>query len=302
MRAIPMEFLLICIALFTLCHRSLAAETDQYTFREIPLNDAAPELNRHIEELIQKALENHQYYLNPYHLQKHVRWRIEGVFSFRRLTYWAASHPQIQAQETWDDGIFRHIPFFHSVTRITHRVAPTIHVGNTRMGTDKLSHLFSVGWEYFKNYRTHGETEMIRLGNQREGGILGKNTTGVYSHADVVANFEGYRFYRSLTEDNIIPGKRALIDWHRKHPKLQRPFEIQDFVNPYFDESINTSTYQSRMGDHISETLRKYCPLYHKTPQLWDLDPDIDQQLQKRYEILHLGNNTQYRLSNVCRQ
>ncbi len=57
--------------------------------------------------------------------------------------------------------------------------------------------------------------------------------TGSYSNADLVANYEGYRFYRSLFDDDVISGKTAILRWENNRWVIQREFDWADHVNEY---------------------------------------------------------------------
>ena len=68
------------------------------------------------------------------------------------------------------------------------------------------------------------EQEAAERSAYTERAIFGQMTTGSYSNADLVANYEGHRFYRSLFEDNIVPGKPAILRWENDAWVIQRPY------------------------------------------------------------------------------
>ncbi|MFC6672641.1 hypothetical protein [Marinobacterium aestuariivivens] len=64
------------------------------------------------------------------------------------------------------------------------------------MGLDKLGHFFAQGWQYFELTALGGGTleQALALGREQEQGRYGYLTTGIFSYADLAANFNGWRF------------------------------------------------------------------------------------------------------------
>ena len=117
---------------------------------------------------------------------------------------------------------------------------PTIRVNGVYIGTDKIGHFFSQGRKFYRRYRRMGdETQAARWSIVTETGLFGRLTTGVLSNADLVANYEGYRFYRSLFEAGVVHGKVAIFRWLDDRPVRQRAFTWADHINPFWDEALN---------------------------------------------------------------
>ncbi len=53
----------------------------------------------------------------------------------------------------------------------------------------------------------------------------------MFSNADLVANYEGWRFYQSLFEDNVVEGKAAILMLDGDIYVQQRPFSFADHIN-----------------------------------------------------------------------
>jgi hypothetical protein len=84
--------------------------------------------------------------------------------------------------------------------------SPTLQVNGVRIGSDKLSHFFSQGWWYYQWWQKHaGEAaqdelrrRMIRYGIRVEWALLGMMPAGIFSPADLEANYQGYLFYQNM--------------------------------------------------------------------------------------------------------
>jgi hypothetical protein len=131
-----------------------------------------------------------------------------------------------------------------------------------------------------------------------ERALFGQMSTGSYSNADLVANYEGYRFYRSLFEDNIIDGKPAILSWENDHWIMQRPFEWADHINDYWDEALNINHFDKVLYPHMKERLLTFCEDYLKAPELFEInDEDV---LMQRYQDIQLRDTSELRLNALC--
>ena len=128
----------------------------------------------------------------------------------------------------------------------------------------------------------------------------GKLTTGSYSNADLVANFEGYLFYRSLFEDDVIPGKPAILHWTGEEWEIQRSFDWADHINEYWDEALNINHYDSWLYSHMKNRFLTFCEDYALAPTMYDIKSE--QPLVERYQDLQLRNTSELRLSTLCSQ
>ena len=129
-------------------------------------------------------------------------------------------------------------------------------------------------------------------------GTTSQMTTGVYSNADLVANYEGYLFYRSLFEDDIIPGKPAILAWEDGGWTIQRPFTWADHVNEYWDEALNVNHFDALLYPHMKERLEQFCPDYFLEPHRYEIrDEEI---LRDRYAHIQLRDTSELRLDQLC--
>jgi len=277
------------------------AETDQYTGREVVLKDSRDIINQRVNEIIQRNVRKWRGPRNDFEFSKHVRTSLEGFLGLRRFNFWLRANPEVEFFSNCDKSIYRNIPFYKSLIPVARIVSGTVVVNGNRIGLDKFSHMFTVGWSAYKRYVTKGEREANEYGVRTERGYLGLGVSGVFSNADLVANYEGRQFYRSLSEDGVVPGKPALISWNGDRPSVQRAFDIADHVTPYFDEALNTSQYLKSIKAKVLKNLRKFCAKYQENPEYWEISPELDSELAARYSDLGLVRNFSYRLSAICR-
>ena len=122
--------------------------------------------------------------------------------------------------------------------------------------------------------------------------------TGSFSNADLVANYEGHLFYRSLFADDVIPGKPAIL---RREPDgwvVQRDFDWSDHVNAYWDEALNLNAYDVLLRKRMSKRLVRLCPQYWENPALYEIPNESD--LLERYAHLGMRDTRATRLDRLC--
>lgn len=168
-----------------------------------------------------------------------------------------------------------------------------IQVNGHLIGLDKLGHFFAEGWSYFEQVYLNGEgiREAMEWGIEKERGKYGYTTTGIFSYADLVANFNGMRFWnRILLKDhdplkNYFEGlfDRAYVeceynivetivhlyrqDWNFeefkivKAWKINHHFDFRYYLDGAWDEGINCNSYASiPLEEKISRRIQEVVP------------------------------------------
>ena len=155
-------------------------------------------------------------------------------------------------------------------------LSPTVNVHDAYMGLDKLGHFFQQGHEYFREYRAEegrGGDESaalaraVRLGVSQERGIYGEAMVGVYSNADLAANYAGLKFYLNLTRP-VRVGDAELPPLLSRGPRGEWVFNprrgdagasglLRPFVGEHFNEALNPSRYKGRLHDAVRRNLRR---------------------------------------------
>jgi hypothetical protein len=140
--------------------------------------------------------------------------------------------------------------------------SPTLQVNEIRFGSDKLAHFFSEGWWYYKHWKKNRDKlsaeelqrSMFEFGVKLEKSIQGTATSGVFSPADLEANYQGFRFYHRLchTDDPLLYRKDGR--WH-----FSDSFDFRDYIYPEWDETWNPNVYSPRRWRGVRSTMAGYC-------------------------------------------
>lgn len=251
-----------------------ATETDQYFAIDKPLRDSLGVLNRKVNRDILGALDlvnrgdwEHASCEDVSH-RVYQRFRIAGL---HKIELWAENTPRIDRSPHHEEyaGFLRESSIYRNSRfwdwGLTFGVRPTFNVDGIHLGADKLSHFFQTGWKYHRRFRALLEAgvpeqealeRVVRYGVKTEYGALGLGATGVFSFADLEANYQGFRFYQSLCEGEHPRLVKAADGW-----RLQRPFDWREYVSPRLDESCDNSAFTPKRWSEVRANLqRDYCP------------------------------------------
>lgn len=176
--------------------------------------------------------------------------------------------------------VFSHSPLF------VIGLAPTLNMYGYYFGTDKLGHFFMMGHTYYKIYNyllAHGKSTesahagIVLYGQILEQTYLGTLINGVYSNADLSANYAGWKFYMNLVHPVkigrhtlppifVLSGNKWEFSKHVKPDNLLRPY-LSDNLN----EAWNPCRYTFSRGQ-IRKQIKKRCDgwIHRKglTPQI----------------------------------
>lgn len=155
-------------------------------------------------------------------------------------------------------------------------LSPTINVHGCYIGLDKLGHVFQQGYEYFQEYRQEeqdggdagsAEARAVRLGVGQEEGLFGELLVGVYSNADLAANYAGLKFYLNLTRPvrvgQVILPPLLVRDrdgnWGL-NPRRHGADPIRLLVSDHFNEALNPCRYAPGLRTVVRENLQPRMP------------------------------------------
>jgi hypothetical protein len=219
-----------------------------------------------------------------------------------KLERWAMKSPDVERVRTpRRQSIYSGHPIWATRVAALFGVGPTIKVNQQLIGSDKIGHFLSQGRKYYRRYlRYQDETRAGEWSAFTERAIFGQMSTGSYSNADLVANYEGYVFYRSLFEDDVIPGKPAILAWKEDYWEIQRPFDWADHVNEYWDEALNINHFDGLLYTHMKQRFMQYCDDYAVSPASYDIESE--ERLLERYSHIQLRETSELRLSALCAQ
>jgi hypothetical protein len=144
---------------------------------------------------------------------------------------------------------------------------------DSQFGTDKIAHFFAEGFDYFKKYKaalreglkeTEASAKAIEWGRKTEKGFYGTWISGVFSNADLAANFGGMKFYQGLTKEIAIGDKKRppvlLLQngvWIFNEKFNSQEMLLKPFISDHFNEALNPSIFTELFGlrSHVREVL-----------------------------------------------
>ena len=159
----------------------------------------------------------------------------------------------------------RTIDFDHSIYRdFTVEETPTlaglkkmgavVRLKDNLVGAEKFGHFFSEGWSYYIRAYAHEKDlkKALVFGLMSESIYFGALTTGVFSFSDLIANFNGMRFWNRILaeeEDPLDPEETLspYICCENNRWTVKIPFSWEDYVDPAWDERYNRSLFRNEV-------------------------------------------------------
>ncbi len=163
-------------------------------------------------------------------------------------------------------------------------LSPTVRLHDQYLGTDKLGHFFQQGHEYYERFaeaRREGKSDIeatklaVAGGVKQEHGFYGEAIIGVYSNADLAANYAGLLFYRNLFEPVTINGKTLepmitrdgdmLVLADRVNMDILTPF-----ITDHWNEAMNPCYYDGYWRPFVKERIAgkidAWMAFHHSSP------------------------------------
>ena len=257
-----LSFCLLGLSVCLAVNVAQGAEVDNFTAKKMNLPDRARELN----DLANRYLDNVIVAVN----NANAGCDEEVLFTGLRQVY--ANHSQgLLVKDILDqkhfpvvfldrkDSIYKGWKAYDGYILASSRarvsklaLSPLIKIGDQDMGVDKLEHMFGMGHKYYREYydKNISIDKVLSNGVLWEKTLLGGNmiATGVYSYADLSANFNGMRFWNNMLmkNDDILGaqynrGPYVQCDGNRWVVNKNKPIDFRDYVDESFDESVNCS-------------------------------------------------------------
>lgn len=277
-----------------------AYETDQYSNRLTPIADAAPVLDRQVNRALAEVAAAWRGPEDRWRFARKVYWRLGGIYWVDKVEKFAVESPEIERLPQFrHQSIFAAAPVYATRVNWFFGVGATIRLAGSLVGTDKLGHFFSQGLKYYGSHLIGwDERHVYGRGRFNERWLFGQLTTSVYSNADLVANYEGYRFYRSLYESGIVPGKGPIVEFRDDRATIDRPFAWADHVNDYWDEAAFPSHLSPDLERYLLGALPRLCPEFARDPAAFL--PKREAELAERYRDVGLKPAPELRMDRVC--
>jgi hypothetical protein len=260
--------LLLVLAIFS---SPLAAlEVDPYLAWMHEIEDSTGAINRFINQTARETVEEVNSKPDRYDSCEAVTVRIfrrnhTSIATSKRLLRHIHSNPDIDKFsrthfEEVSGSMYRYVPQLYVSS-----LSDTINVNGIYIGDDKIAHFFGFGRRYYKRYLNalregkdaeSASLEAIRYGVRNENGLMGKLIDGIFSHADLEANFQGMQMARSFCEGknpNLVGGPG---EWTWDHDT-----DFAEFVIPTIDEGFNNSHYIKIYWPGVQRRLKRYCSI-----------------------------------------
>ena len=278
--------ILLFLLYFSLTQESFAAEVDSITPRKLhlanSLNITNTIFNQRIQEGIQKAnakqgdIENigKNEFCDEEILYTELRkaifqsftasWGFKGYDLDKQLRVLLAGKSY---SLSLNDSIYRDISYLEGFSLNIKELSDLVNINGHLIGLDKMGHFFAEGWKYYDltHYKQHNLDQALRWGKEQEAGKFGYTTTGIFSFADLVANFNGWRFWNKvlLKENDPLYGvirnffnkayircEIQIID-SIKNKKIVKAweyntrFDLSEYIDGAWNESNNCNSYKN---------------------------------------------------------
>ena len=311
---------------------SLAFETDQFNLPPVPLADIGDEVSEHVEEALRFAVAKvnadiakslgclekkskdcgtpgeeraklGRLRLNDAVAEVFFRLMGDGNLFTTKLGHWMKSHKFRSQPSSYKTKYSESIYILNPANYLT--ISPTVRLYGTEFGTDKLDHFFQQGYKYYtiqKEAMVAGLTsdeaakKAVKWGQKTERTYFGLLVSGVYSNADLSANYAGMKFYQGLTvpirigerekaAPVVLAGGTWKVDEQNLHENLLKPF-IADHMN----EALNPSSYRPTLVGSVRRAVKKYACSEWKSAY-----PDLTAaSITDRSKSLELWNGEDY--------
>ena len=244
-----------------------------------------------------------------------------GFVPFTKSSSWLESH-RFNAQParyktSYAKSIFVIVPTNYLT------ISPTVKIFDAQFGTDKIAHFFQQGYTYYRIYKRatakgyapyEAVQKAIRWGQLSERTYYGTLVSGVYSNADLCANYVGMKFYQNLTQpiktgDATKPAVLLLKNgfWTFDESVDLRKTLIKPFLSDHLNEALNPSIFTKVFGlySYVRRAVRK-----RSCKQWFDQYPNLSQaDLSQTSQSLKLWYGEDYgfkdskhfiTISNTC--
>lgn len=270
-----------------------AFETDQYNLPPTPLADIGEEVSEYTAENIREAIweinrdieeakrsrnagkkkERLGYLRSEDAVSREVFKRLgSGFIAFSKIGNWMDSHKFRAQPARFKTGYRESIYVILPTNYFT--ISPTAKLYGTSMGTDKISHFFQQGYTYYRIFRDalakgspsrkEAVEKALKWGRMTEHTYYGTLVGGVFSNADLAANFAGMKFYEGLTNPITIGGyeRPAVVVLKDGYWTLNNLMKIEgDLLKPFFsdhlNEALNPSVYAPGLRSFVRGVVRK---------------------------------------------
>ena len=321
-------FIFQLLILSVLASRCFASEIDSVTPRRVALEDSRSQINAIFEQRIKEGVEkaNQQRisiqvvgdlelpvvgdYCDEDDLYRELR---KAIFDSRSAS-WGLKGYDLDKQLrdllrrqsyslSLNDSIYRDIDYLEGFSLNLKELSDVVRIEGNLIGLDKLGHYFAEGFHYFVMTTLADKPvyDALAWGKEKESGLFGYTTTGIFSFADLVANFNGMRFWNKVLHKrddplkgfigNLFDGPYVTCDiqildsitaWKVvKAWEVNTTFDIADYVDGSWDEGNNCNSYADPIiEDKVQTRIHNVDPDF-----VCPLDPEACSNAREKYGV-----------------
>ncbi len=282
----------LCVILLISPSAVAAFETDQFNLPEKPLADIGAEVSEYVRTNVEKAiakinleikarqncLENKAarncesaaknrerliYLRSESALTREVFKRLGSGFPpFTASGSWMESHQFAAQPARYKSGFKESIYAAFPSNYLT--ISETVNLYGAQFGTDKIAHIYQQGYTYLRICERatakglSNESAVKRAndwGRKSERTFYGNLVSGVYSNADLAANYAGLKFYRNLAREIAIGEtlRPPLVILENGAWKFNENVDLAEsllkpFISEHLNEALNSSIYTKAFG------------------------------------------------------
>jgi hypothetical protein len=241
-----------------------AAEIDSITGRTLELEDASRKLDERLEAWLEEGIERANDAgdrCDEEALYRGIRQAIARPFVGHSVAEALNADDSLARRRVlMAESIYRDLGLLDAISVHVKDLSAVVRVGDSLIGVDKLGHFLVEGWAYYDRAHREGRglDDAMDWGEFTERTYFGRYTTGVFSYADLVADFEGMRFWSHLlgrADDPLPEGwlarrpyvtcGRGLAFWNPPRWRQRRSVRIERYIGPAWDEATNCSSYRN---------------------------------------------------------
>ncbi|HMU33809.1 MAG TPA: hypothetical protein PKC89_08090 [Pyrinomonadaceae bacterium] len=195
----------------------------------------------------------------------------DGTFPLTKIGWWINTHEfhdqPARYKTSYENSIFVLLPTNYLT------ISPTIRMYGVEFGVDKIEHFFQQGYTYYKISEKAAESgispanadkKAIKWGKTSERTFYGSLVSGVFSNADLYANYAGMRFYQGLTKplkigDRTRPPVLTFQGgaWVFTDIGEIRKIFIRPFISEHLNEALNPSIFSFFLRLSIRHVVKK---------------------------------------------
>jgi hypothetical protein len=314
--------LLLSLSLILSSANAFGFETDQFNLPPTPLVDIGDEVSDHVSQSIKDAaarlnahIAEHSvcvglsperpgrcgsvaeereilaYLRSDEAIAREVFKQLgDGVFPLSHIGGWLASHRFRGTPATFKTSYGDSIYILSPTNYIT--ISPTVRLYGSEFGIDKIEHFFQQGYSYYRKYKRslasgasaeEATRRAIKWGQMTERTYFGSLVSGVFSNADLYANFAGLKFYIALTQpvkigESVRPPLLKMTNgaWALNSDAEISASVLRPFISDHLNEALNPSGFNLFLFASVKKVIRKHsCPEWreiHKSATAAELD------------------------------